>query len=59
MDNRITALCDFLNASHSLYHAVAYLEAQLKNAGYTRLYEHRDWDLVPGGKLNTYVPTIR
>ena len=50
MDNRITNLCDFLNASHSLYHAVAYLEGQLKAAGYTRLYEHRNWELVPGGK---------
>ena len=26
MDNRITHLCDFLNASHSLYHAIAFLE---------------------------------
>ena len=50
MDNRITALCDFLNASHSLYHAVAYLENEMKEAGYTRLYEHKDWDLTPGGK---------
>lgn len=50
MDNRITHLCDFLNASHSLYHAVAYLEKQLKKDGYTRLYEHKNWDLVPGGK---------
>ena len=50
MDNRITALCDFLNASHSLYHAVAYLEQQLKADGYARLYEHKNWDLVPGGK---------
>ena len=50
MNNRITHLCDFLNASHSLYHAVAYLEQLLKQAGYTRLYEHKAWDLVPGGK---------
>ena len=50
MDNRIHNLCDFLNASHSLYHAVAYLEQLLKQAGYTRLYEHKAWDLVPGGK---------
>ena len=50
MDHRITALCDFLNASHSLYHAVAYLEEQLKAAGYTRLYEQDFWSLAPGGK---------
>ena len=50
MDNRITHLCDFLNASHSLYHAIAFLEQQLKADGYTRLYEHKNWDLVPGGK---------
>ena len=50
MDNRIIALCDFLNASHSVYHAVACLEAELKAAGYTRLYEHQSWDLTPGGK---------
>ncbi|MBP3685116.1 MAG: M18 family aminopeptidase [Oscillospiraceae bacterium] len=50
MDPRITALCDFLNASHSLYHAVAYLEKELQSAGYTRLYEHESWALVPGGK---------
>ena len=50
MDHRITALCDFLNTSHSLYHAVTALEQQLLTAGYTRLYEHKDWDLVPGGK---------
>ena len=50
MDNRITALCDFLNASHSLYHAVAYLQQQLNNDGYTRLYEHQTWELTPGGK---------
>ena len=50
MDHRITALCDFLDASHSLYHAQAYLMEVLQQAGYTRLYEQENWDLVPGGK---------
>ena len=50
MNNRINALCDFLNASHSLYHAQAYLMDLLQKAGYTRLYEQDSWDLVPGGK---------
>ena len=50
MDNRIHGLMDFLDASHSVYHAVAYLENVLKEAGYTRLLETDAWDLVPGGK---------
>ncbi len=50
MDKRITALCDFLNASHSVYHAAAYLVKELEQAGYIRLDEAHAWDLVPGGK---------
>ena len=50
MDNRTKALCDFLDASHSVYHAQAYLAETLKNAGYTRLYEQDKWPLIPGGK---------
>ncbi len=50
MDHRIKALKDFLDASHSLYHAQAYLMNILTEAGYTRLYEHENWNLVPGGK---------
>lgn len=50
MDNRISALMDFLDASHSVYHAAAYLEKELQQHGYTRLTEHADWHLVPGGK---------
>lgn len=50
MNNRISALCDFLDASHSVYHAQEYIAEQLKDAGYTRLMEHEDWKLVPGGK---------
>ena len=49
MDHRITALCDFLNTSHSVYHAVSALSRQLEEKGYTRLYEQDEWDLVPGG----------
>ena len=33
MDSRTKALCDFLNAAHSVYHAQAYLAETLKNAG--------------------------
>ncbi len=50
MDDRINALCDFLNASHSLYHAQRYLMDRLEEAGYTRLWEQNTWELVPGGK---------
>lgn len=50
MDTRIHALCDFLNASHSQYHAIAYLENRMLQAGYTRLKETDTWHLVPGGK---------
>ena len=50
MDKRIKALIDFLDASHSVYHAAAYLAAELEQAGYVRLAEQAKWDLVPGGK---------
>jgi len=50
MDNRIRALCDFLNASASVYHAADYLSQLLKEQGYTHLPEQAAWELVPGGK---------
>ena len=48
--SEIKALQNFLDASHSSYHAVANLAAQLTEVGYTRLSEKEAWDLVPGGK---------
>ena len=50
MKQRIDALCRFLNAAHSGYHAVAYLAKVLEEQGYTRLSECADWDIVAGGK---------
>lgn len=50
MDERIRRLCGFLDASHSVYHAAAYLSGELDAAGYTRLSEGAEWDLAPGGK---------
>ena len=50
MDNRIYNLTNFLDASPSVYHAVANLETELKNAGYTPLFEGDSWNLIPGGK---------
>ena len=43
-------LCAFLDASHSQYHARAYLTAILDKAGYTPLKESEKWELVPGGQ---------
>ena len=43
-------LCAFLDASHSQYHARAYLTAILDKAGYTPLKESEKWELLPGGK---------
>ena len=48
--SRIQNLKDFLDASVSVYHAVANLESALKEQGYTRLSESENWELVPGGK---------
>ncbi len=48
--SEIKNLQNFLDNSHSSYHAVANLAAQLAEAGYTRLTEKEEWDLVPGGK---------
>ena len=53
MDNRVRGLMDFLDASPSVFHAVANLEKTLKDAGYICLPESADWALVPGGKYYT------
>ncbi len=50
MDKKIKELVQFLDSAHSVYHAVAALTQQLKEAGYTSLQEGTDWQLVPGGK---------
>ena len=50
MTEQLKALMAFLDASHSVYHAAAYLAKELETAGYTRLYEGDAWDLIPGGK---------
>ena len=48
--SEIKNLQNFLDNSHSSYHAAANLAAMLTEAGYTRLSEKEEWDLVPGGK---------
>ena len=50
MDNRINGLVEYLNNSHSAYHAVANLVNQLEQLGYTPLCEQDAWELTPGGK---------
>ena len=50
MDKRTEAMLAFLDASHSVYHAAAYLVNTLENEGYTRLSEGEKWELAPGGK---------
>ena len=50
MDNRISALMEFLDASPSVFHAVANLEKEFHNDGYTRLFENEKWNILPGGK---------
>ena len=50
MDKRTENLLAFLEASHSVYHAQAYLMDILKKDGYSQLFEAEKWELVPGGK---------
>ncbi len=50
MDRRTKALMQYLDASRSVYHAAENLKNILEEAGYTRLYEEKIWELAPGGK---------
>ena len=50
MNDKIRGLMDFLDASKSVYHAVAYISAILDAEGYTHLSEGDDWILEDGGK---------
>ncbi len=50
MKTNIHSFLDFLNTSHSNFHAVANLEGMLKDAGYVRIFRKASWELVAGGK---------
>ena len=50
MNERIQALCAYLNGAKSVYHAQDLLVKELEKAGYVRLSEAEGWELVPGGK---------
>ena len=42
-------LLDFIDASPNAFFAAANTAAELKKAGFTRLYENESWNIVPGG----------
>ncbi len=50
MPNNAKELISYLNKAHSVYHATAELVSRLESQGYTRLDEHRNWELTAGGK---------
>ena len=50
MDKKLKALCDFLDASHSVYHAQAGICRVLEENGYTCLKESQKWELQPEGR---------
>ena len=50
MNDKIRALMDFLDTSHSVYHTVSYISGILDREGYTHLVEGDDWTLEDGGK---------
>ena len=50
MHPSIQNLCDFLDASPSVYHAAANVAAMLEEAGFVRLSEGDKWALEKGGK---------
>ncbi len=50
MNEHVQALCNYLDAAHSVYHAVAYLARELDAKGYIRLDEGSAWNLTAGGK---------
>ena len=50
MDNRIAALCGYLDESRSVFHAQNALVKELAANGYQALSEGEAWKLVPGGK---------
>ena len=49
-EKRMRELMAFLDASKSMYHAVAEISALMESRGYTRLEERAAWELAPGGK---------
>ena len=50
MNRYLRSMCDFLDASPSVFHAVDNLKKMLEEAGYVRLCENQNWQLQAGGK---------
>ncbi|MBQ4371280.1 MAG: M18 family aminopeptidase, partial [Firmicutes bacterium] len=50
MSDTSRELISFIQASPSVFHAVAELQRRLDEAGFTRLSERRTWPLEKGGK---------
>ncbi|MGX8692547.1 MAG: M18 family aminopeptidase [Clostridia bacterium] len=50
MENINRELLDFIEASPTAWHAAAQVAGALEAAGYTRLYEEREWELTAPGK---------
>lgn len=50
MNEKIKALCAYLDSAKSVYHSAAGLRKRLDDAGYQCLSENASWDLKSGGK---------
>lgn len=49
MNHTLSALRNFLDQSHSVYHAQQAIAKELEEAGFCRLEESRTWSVQPGG----------
>lgn len=49
MNHALSALRNFLDQSHSVYHAQQAIVKELEEAGFCRLEESRTWSVQPGG----------
>lgn len=50
MNEKIKALCEYLDSAKSVYHSAEGLRKRLENEGYQYLSESDRWELQPGGK---------
>ena len=50
-DRKMTeGMLEFVNASPSCFHTIANIEDSLREAGYVRLSEKQNWEIVSGGQ---------
>ena len=50
MTQQVQGFLNFIDNATSTFHAVDTMIKQLEEKGFSRLYEHEEWKLVPGGK---------